>query len=794
MESAAQAEAGGSRSAEGTTEHRSNPTDRREIDTLKATMRAAAAGLGLPRHELRVLEALIDIWQPAGGLWPEQATIATVALYGDRRTRTALMSLRERGLITWERRRYRGVQTSNLYQFTPKFWTLVREGRGGATAGNQNRPQTAKGAARRRQSVPTNGDLPISDPISLNGGGSDISLDPSPKSLTTPEPTPIYPPPVGSSHLGGGQEPAPLLIRVFAEERSKVRAYADTDHGTMRAEHLNDAERQLAAFVAEVSDWATAHGIAHERETVQEELARDLIRRWLAHPGTISHEAPRGFLAERAHPLGLLRGDIQRFGAVAVAAWKAAHTPKRPQQQPRPPLPPTVRTARGDQPGLTFEIPAHLRVTAAEVPAAPATLTASTLPAGPSSAPALHPSPSALAPLAEADETTEARERRKARERAVELRAWAEIHRRAAVDVGHMPAATTTELPASTYAPPKRYDPKRPCLGLSPERFEAFRALVREEQSAAELGAWNAYDAELAAATAEAGDDTAATPRWGELLRVARLGGDPAEHARVVDVEPPAAAEEAVDVADLEHHDTPAAAPLALAPVEPPAEDSTAEEAVDVNTAAVDATELHAEPPAPPEGERCERAAKLRAFFGSGENTDEPRPLRVTLERLRAFVCVPKDPPAPAAAPGDRFVERDDAADVEHQEQHDEADHERTATPEPTAAEAGRADIAPTAQESTPEPADEADPLGIDVRPSPGPKRAAMGRLRLGTRPRERLVIVAALASRGTEEPRAIEPEDVDAGDGAPARAVQLGRRRGPLCGPRTRRKRRRSS
>ena len=121
-----------------------------DIDTLKARMRGAIASLGLPRYVTQAANALIDIWQRGKGLFPEQATIAVRALYGERRTRDALNELRAvHGLITWERRRYRGVQTSNLYEWTPQFWALVNAPKDGATGGKECRPQAATVADKR---------------------------------------------------------------------------------------------------------------------------------------------------------------------------------------------------------------------------------------------------------------------------------------------------------------------------------------------------------------------------------------------------------------------------------------------------------------------------------------------------------------------------------------------------------------------------------------------------------------------------------------------------------------------
>jgi hypothetical protein len=167
-----------------------------------------------------------------------------------------------------------------------------------------------------------------------------------------------------------------------------------------------------------------------------------------------------------------------------------------------------------------------------------------------------------------------------------------------------------------------------------------------------------------------------------------------------------------------------------------------------------------------------------------------PRGQRLTADLLLALARIDAEDRAAAAA---KALARRDHADEDLE--HDAYDPGRDLDAETfeldeLAPETGPADLAPTAQEGAQEPADDAEPPAIDVGPAPRPKRAPKGRLRLGTRPLERLAIVAAFASRGAEEARAIEPEDVDAGDDAPPRAVQLGRRRGPHFEPRRKRRR----
>ena len=328
------------------------PADRDRIATQKAVMREAVTCMGLQRHETQVLEALIDIWQPGGGLFPEQATIAARALYGERRTRAALKSLREdHELVAWVNRRYRGVQTSNLYQFTPKFWALVRALTGATTEEKQSRLRAAKDAFRRRQRVPTNGDLPGSDLSSLNG-----EQQPEPASISvTPGAAPpcaTFPSPDQSSQEGEDRaspsilafldddgDPAfdddddPAFVKLTKMHRAahakKYRATAEETGGRYDVKSAGTIRKDQRAAVAEelrnLAGRAHAFAIGKHREDLTPEAIRiDLTKRIVN--AYMAQE--RTWLLAKHHPLGGLWGQGGDDGkpcdlkAIAPRVWE----------------------------------------------------------------------------------------------------------------------------------------------------------------------------------------------------------------------------------------------------------------------------------------------------------------------------------------------------------------------------------------------------------------------------------------------------------------------------------------
>lgn len=349
-------EAGGARSGASA---RRRADHRDDIDTLKARMRGAIASLGLPRHVAQAGIALVDIWQRGKGLFPEQATIAIRASYRERRIRDALKELRVTyGLITWEQRRYRGVQTSNLYTWTPQFWALVNAPKGGPTGGKECRPQGAKIAARRRQPLPTNGDLPFSERSSLNGIQPCTEPPVMPDALAVAPASPASPSPSFSEHQTEGaaadlspshalpafvsndDDPAFVeLVTVHAaahaaKYRRAIEAsgerYSVRDAGTIRAELRPTIAAELRNLAAR------AHVIALAK--LRDDLTTDAIRADLTRRIVDAYMAQeRDWLLKKKHCLGGLWNDtdgkpcdLRILGERALETWGAALDPAEP--------------------------------------------------------------------------------------------------------------------------------------------------------------------------------------------------------------------------------------------------------------------------------------------------------------------------------------------------------------------------------------------------------------------------------------------------------------------------------
>lgn len=273
----------------------------------KGSLRAALRRVELPRHEQAVMGALIDLWQPAGGLYARVSTIGERAHYCERRARAALASLKEKGLVLWRRRRHLGNQTSNEYRFGPKLLDLLQVVPC-ATDGKDCRQQPATLAVSSRQPLPTNGDPSSEGSVSTGEGG-------------------------------------PLVERVFREER--FARYGTHDHGRMRADALASAGAALLASAGRLAAWARERGLEPPGD-LPAALARGAVRAWLGDPGS------RGVVAERRHAFGLLRVDWEGLLARAEGAMRAELGAKLP---PPPPPPARTRPAPGDQPRMVFRVP-----------------------------------------------------------------------------------------------------------------------------------------------------------------------------------------------------------------------------------------------------------------------------------------------------------------------------------------------------------------------------------------------------------------------------------------------------
>ena len=311
---------------------------------LKERMRSAVLSIpDLSDAEHRVLLALVHIWQ-FRGLFPKQDTIGAVARYSDRHVRTALAKLRLRALITWEKRRYAGNQTSNLYRFTAAFWELVRE-RSGSSQGF--RRQSEQASAGSRKPVPAKGSLPENASSKREGEGR----APAPAREDTP------PPSVGDAPPEGAAE----LRELFRSERATKYPH-DPDAGGMRAEREQATAAALDGLAVEGVSWAGRNGMRRELPDVRRELARMTIALWLAHPGSVTEAEPGGVLAARGHKYGLFAGDVGRFGRMALDAWKRRQRAKVAAELP--PVPERRRPGWDAVP-RTFRVPTFVRRSAA---------------------------------------------------------------------------------------------------------------------------------------------------------------------------------------------------------------------------------------------------------------------------------------------------------------------------------------------------------------------------------------------------------------------------------------------
>ena len=107
-------------------------------------------------------------------------------------------------------------------------------------------------------------------------------------------------------------------------ERLRLAKYSDNEHGSVSSENRDKLSAFLADLVGGAWAWAVQEGFEGTRAEVAEALFERLARLWLDWPGTAR------FLCERRHPIGLLIGDLEKFGKLARASWKRALRKPKP--------------------------------------------------------------------------------------------------------------------------------------------------------------------------------------------------------------------------------------------------------------------------------------------------------------------------------------------------------------------------------------------------------------------------------------------------------------------------------
>lgn len=115
-----------------------------------------------------------------------------------------------------------------------------------------------------------------------------------------------------------------LAAFVVVFERQRFAKYGDNAHGSLSTENRDKLAAYLADLVAGARAWAEQEGVDGARADVADALFERLARLWLDWPGT------GRFLCDRRHPIGLLIGDLEKFGKLARASWKRA------QRKPKP--------------------------------------------------------------------------------------------------------------------------------------------------------------------------------------------------------------------------------------------------------------------------------------------------------------------------------------------------------------------------------------------------------------------------------------------------------------------------
>ncbi len=112
------------------------------------------------------------------------------------------------------------------------------------------------------------------------------------------------------------------FLAVFNQQR--FTKYGDNDHGTLIAENREKLGAFLADLVGGAWSWSEQEGCGGSPREVANALFERLVRLWLDWPGS------SGLLRDRRHPIGLLIGDLEKFGKLARASWKRAQRKLKP--------------------------------------------------------------------------------------------------------------------------------------------------------------------------------------------------------------------------------------------------------------------------------------------------------------------------------------------------------------------------------------------------------------------------------------------------------------------------------
>ena len=260
----------------------------------------------LNRRSLVLLKALIQHRNAKTGRcdpsWPR---LGYVTGYSIRSVAYALAELEQvHGLILHQRRRRRGVQTSNAYWLAPRFFELAGLTDDVGAACKNSILQRAKTASRSVQPVQTNRDP--TDPKSTNTGEGEPLLA---RSATDPSPVVVISHPPGSS-----EDPTWIAFEAIFQ-RERAAKYGNKLGGSMRAEHHAEVAEYLRSLTERGYAKANAQGRDVREGDVFEALTVGLVRAWLA------HEGKGGFLATRQHPIGALFADLGSFGESALSEW-----------------------------------------------------------------------------------------------------------------------------------------------------------------------------------------------------------------------------------------------------------------------------------------------------------------------------------------------------------------------------------------------------------------------------------------------------------------------------------------
>jgi hypothetical protein len=258
------------------------------------------------------------------------------------------------GLVVRELRRWRGVQSSSLYWFTPRFYELLVAYEAELEGRAYHVRQSAKIAPCRVQLLPPNKGSSLSDPSPCSSSPNrSLREEEQPRAWAREETPPV----VRSPERDERSRLSLTAYDAFAETFWPRRAdkYGEPPGRRHRGDELAEEDRitlgaEVRNLIARGGAAAAERGVLLQPEAVAEELRAELADVWLEHTGRQRDDNDPGFLVVAHHPLERLLGDLTWASERALLRWESRLVKRRPKRGAGREAPPAAIEAMPKQP------------------------------------------------------------------------------------------------------------------------------------------------------------------------------------------------------------------------------------------------------------------------------------------------------------------------------------------------------------------------------------------------------------------------------------------------------------